>query len=102
MADKSLANPGDRAFVDFRQAGTIRSPSRMNVSGLATGLLLVCSAAAMAQTPYKAPRAADGHPDLNGIWQANNTANWDLEGHAASAGPVPSLGAEFAVPPGLS
>ena len=73
----------------------------MNVSGLATGLLLVCSAAAAAQT-YKAPRAADGHPDLNGIWQANNSANWDLEGHAASAGPVPSLGATYAVPPGLS
>ena len=32
---------------------------------------------------YVAPRAADGHPDLNGIWQAVNTANYDLEGHAA-------------------
>ena len=32
---------------------------------------------------YVAPRAADGRPDLNGIWQAVNTANYDLEGHAA-------------------
>ena len=32
---------------------------------------------------YVAPRAADGRPDLNGIWQAVNTANYDLEGHPA-------------------
>lgn len=24
-----------------------------------------------------------GKPDLNGIWQTNNTANWDLEAHVA-------------------
>jgi hypothetical protein len=63
---------------------------------------------------YRAPRAADGHPDLNGIWQALNTANYDLEAHAARHamalrpgphGPVPakevmSLGAIGAVPGG--
>ena len=32
---------------------------------------------------YKAPRAADGRPDLNGIWQAVNTANYDIEPHVA-------------------
>jgi hypothetical protein len=32
---------------------------------------------------YRAPRAADGHPDLNGVWQALNTANYDLEPHVA-------------------
>src|SRR5262245_4221871 len=58
-----------------------------------------------AQAPYRPPRTADGKPNLNGIWQAMNTANWDLEGHAAG---MPAkevlgiLGAQFAVPPGLS
>ena len=94
----------ETGFVDFGQAVTIRSRSRMNLastitSSIATFVLIAASAAG--QTAYKAPRV-DGHPDLNGIWQANNTANWDLEGHAAAIGPVPSLGAEFAVPPGLS
>ena len=52
--------------------------------------------------PYRAPRAADGKPDLNGIWQVLNTADWSLEAHAASAGTMPMLGALGAVPPGQS
>ena len=43
----------------------------------------------------------DGAPDLSGIWQANNTANWDLEPHEARQGPVVALAAAFSVPPGL-
>jgi hypothetical protein len=50
---------------------------------------------------YRAPRTKDGKPDLNGIWQAVNTANWDIEGHGAAPGPFWQLGAEFSVPPGL-
>jgi hypothetical protein len=67
-----------------------------------------------AQT-YRAPRGADGKPDLNGIWQALNEANYDLEGHVARPamalrpgpyGSVPAaavlaLGAVGAVPPSL-
>src|SRR5437762_13391400 len=55
-----------------------------------------------AQAPaYRAPRTANGKPNLNGIWQGLNTADWDLQGHAAAKGPAPLLGALFAVPPGL-
>jgi hypothetical protein len=51
--------------------------------------------------PYRAPRLADGKPDLNGIWEALNNANWDLRPHAAAQGPVYALGAEFSIPPGI-
>ncbi|MGH9349725.1 MAG: hypothetical protein ACRD26_20935 [Vicinamibacterales bacterium] len=61
------------------------------------------------------PRTSDGRPDLNGIWQVLNTANYDLQAHTARAalalrpgpaGPVPAapvvaLGAVGAVPAGL-
>src|SRR4051812_30194322 len=50
---------------------------------------------------YKAPRTFDGKPNLSGIWQAANTANWDLQDHAARPGPVVALGASFSVPGGL-
>jgi hypothetical protein len=49
---------------------------------------------------YRAPRTADGKPNLNGIWQALNTANWDLQTHAARPGPV-ALGAVGATPAGI-
>ena len=32
---------------------------------------------------YRPPRLADGHPDLNGIWQALNEANYDIQMHMA-------------------
>ncbi len=52
--------------------------------------IAACVAAAVtlvtAQAPgYRAPRAPDGKPNLNGIWQAINTANWDIEAHSGGA-----------------
>jgi len=32
---------------------------------------------------YVAPRTAAGRPDLNGVWQALNTANYDIQAHPA-------------------
>jgi hypothetical protein len=48
------------------------------------------------------PRAPDGHPDLSGMWQALNRANWDLEAHPARAGAIVAAGAIGAIPGGLS
>jgi hypothetical protein len=56
-----------------------------------------------AQAPapaYKAARTPDGRPDLNGIWQAMNTANWDIQDHPARKGDILALGAAFSVPGG--
>ncbi|MCP5179758.1 MAG: hypothetical protein H6993_07815 [Pseudomonadales bacterium] len=80
---------------------------------LLTGI--VCATVVVA-ADYRAPRAPGSkHPDLNGIWQALNEANWDVERHMARAslqlrdgpmGPVPAIpvlrmGAVAAVPPGI-
>jgi hypothetical protein len=62
--------------------------------------LPACGGAPAAPEAYRAPRTPDGTPDLGGIWQALNTANWNIEAHAAKQGPVVALGAAFAVPPG--
>lgn len=48
------------------------------------------------------PRLQDGTPDLNGIWQSLNNANWNLEDQKAQQGAVESLGAIGAIPPGQS
>ena len=71
---------------------------------MAGGLAVVVLSAlsAVAQTgAYKPARLPDGHPDLNGIWQALNTANWNLEAHSAQAGQVIALGAIGAEPGGI-
>ncbi|HEY7387571.1 MAG TPA: hypothetical protein VH640_03630 [Bryobacteraceae bacterium] len=65
-------------------------------------LLQVLSAQTQPPPPYRAPRfPGTQNPDLNGIWQAVNSANWDLEPHAAGPSPFPSLlGAIGAEPAG--
>ena len=70
------------------------------VAGAAFCLLAVMPSPAQAPA-YKAPKTKDGKPDLNGIWQAMNEANWDIRPHAASQGPVFSLGAAYSTPAGL-
>jgi len=37
-------------------------------------------------------RMADGHPNFNGVWQALNEANWNLQAHDARAGAVTQPG----------
>ena len=57
-------------------------------------------AAARQATPERPARIA-GKPNLNGIWQALNTAYWNLEDHSAEAvRNVWQLGAMFAIPAG--
>ena len=48
------------------------------------------------------PRTAAKRPNLNGIWQAMNSANWDLEAHPARASLIMELGAIGGTPAGQS
>jgi len=48
------------------------------------------------------PDRIAGRPNLNGIYQAINTANWNLEDHSASSTAFWQLGAIFAIPAGQS
>jgi hypothetical protein len=63
-------------------------------------LLLTGAFAAESQVLTEVPRTADGRPDLSGVWQALNTAHWNLEPHVAQYPVLLELGAQFAVPPG--
>jgi hypothetical protein len=86
-----------------------------NLVTAALALAIGVPIAAQSQSAYRPPRLSDGHPDLNGIWQVLNEANYDIEAHNArpalavrtgpyGAVPAPavlSLGAVGSVPPGL-
>ena len=78
---------------------------RLGLAGLAivAATTMACDGYAVGagQEGYRAPRTPDGVPNISGIWQANNTANWDLEPHEARMGPVVALAAAFSIPGGL-
>lgn len=58
--------------------------------------------AASGDSEHRLERIA-GNPNLNGIWQAMNTANWNLEAHSAEAlEDFWQLGAIAAIPAGQS
>jgi hypothetical protein len=71
-------------------------------SGLMPAVLTVAIALGATVCAAAVPRLG-GKPDLNGIWQAMNTANWNLEAHSAQK--IDSqwqLGALFSIPAGKS
>jgi hypothetical protein len=81
----------------------MRNHGRTLVAAAATasvvGLLSLSAARPQAQTGSDAiPRLA-GKPNLNGIWQSNNTAYWSLEDHPGLPG-LASIGVFGAIPPG--
>jgi len=73
------------------------------LAATAAALMVTVSGPAFAQAGVQQPATIDGKPNLNGIWQAMNTANWDLEPHAAGPNPVADrqIGATGAIPAGL-
>lgn len=82
----------------------MRMPDRVPaiVLCLVAAILAGAAQAAAAQERERPERIA-GKPNLNGIWQAVNTAYWNLEAHSASAlDDFWQLGAIAAIPAGQS
>ncbi len=55
-------------------------------------LALVLVACGMAHGQSAIPRTAEGRPDLSGIWQVMNTAEWDIQDHQARPDAPAGLG----------
>lgn len=83
--------------------------SKVIKHALVAALLLTgVSGAAVAKSTKAKPAAASvdqlgGHPNLNGIWQVMNTADFDLEPHSAATNATSerTMGALVATPAGL-
>ncbi len=69
--------------------GNSRLHNRFISAILAAATIPLAGSAAPAQQ-LDHPATISGHPNLNGIWQALNTAYWNLEGH-----PVEGLSKDF-------
>ena len=75
--------------------------SRLTSSTLAGALVLVLIAPCAWAQKSSIPRTPAGRPDMAGIWQTLNEANWNLEPHVATQGATETLGAIGAVSPGI-
>lgn len=81
------------------------------ISALAMAVTVLALSACTQQAAPAAPEESTGttnatiggHPDFNGIWQAINTAHWNVEAHSAAAiDQAWQLGAIAAIPAGNS
>jgi hypothetical protein len=83
--------------------------SRLLVALMTVAAILSTVSAAQAQPKLDRPARISGHPNFNGVWQALNTAYWNLEAHSLEVPPGSpgnnvfwQLGAIAAIPAGRS
>jgi len=81
-------------------ATTAAQQGRQGAAAFAPAAQAGGGAPAQGGAAVQQPDRIAGRPNLNGIWQAINTANWNLEDHSASATAFWQLGAISAIPAG--
>jgi hypothetical protein len=92
---------GNRVTRSLLSVGTATAIAVVLLAGAKiSGQGATVGGSSMAQGQF--PRLKDGKPNLNGIWQTMNTANWDLEAQGGSPAPKEAfeMGASGAIPPG--
>jgi hypothetical protein len=79
------------------------TPSRFRIGAFVTAIVLVFVTIAEAQPQLDRPARSGARPNFNGIWQALNSAHWNLESHPAEdLKDFWRLGAIAAIPAGTS
>ena len=64
---------------------TTRSTGLSFATPLIAGIIFLLPSIGAGQD-YTPPRTSDGQPDLQGVWQALNTANWNIQDHTSAYG----------------
>jgi hypothetical protein len=91
--------------IEFRRSVTAIAAAAVTAVGMLTVSQLTGQTPAQGQGVMlpgggQIPRMGN-RPNLNGIWQAVNTANWDLESQGGAPATIVAMGAIGATPPGL-
>jgi len=76
----------------MKRSGPVRFAVAVIVLGSAPLMVLAQAPVAAKTSSAAARKLADGRPDLNGIWEAVNTAAWDIQDHGGQLGIPPGLG----------
>src|SRR5262249_9752538 len=84
--------PGDfspRRLLPAVESRLMSTPFRTGTgTAVVLAALALSATSAATQAPSAPARGPDGHPKLDGIWQAFNTANWDIQDHSQRPGPT--------------